>query len=451
MRPVTIAVISGAVLLAGVGGFFAGKRQQPQPPPAEMEMVQASAAQAGHEGQAAMEGMEPAESEHAEHNGEREVLYWYDPMHPGYKSDKPGTAPDCGMDLVPYYKDEAEALAEMPPGTVMLTPEKQQLIGVRTGEVRVAPVKRTIRTVGHLAPDETRIAHVHTKFEGWIEKVYVDYIGKRVQEGQPLFTIYSPELVSTQEEYLLALKGKKTLEASPFERAARGSSSLVDAARRRLELWDISEEQIRKLEETGQVQRTLTIHSPIQGFVTARQAYENAFVTPGTKIYSIVDLGTVWALAMVYEYELPFIRTGQRATMRLAYNPGKVYRGRLTYIYPEVDAKTRTVKVRLEFGNPRLELKPEMYADVEIQVNYGHRLVVPREAVLDSGTRKMVFLARPNGYFEPREIEVGPRLDDAYIVLEGLKAGDKIVTSGLFLIDSESRLSSATGGMSHSH
>ena len=189
------------------------------------------------------------------------------------------------------------------------------------------------------------------------------------------------------------------------------------------------------------------MHSPIQGYVTAREAYENVFVTPGTEIYSIVDLGNIWALAMVYEYELPFIRLGQRATMSLSYLPEKQYRGRVTYIYPEVDPKSRTVKVRIEFRNPRMELKPGMYADVEIQVDYGQRIVVPAEAVLDSGMRQIVFLARPNGHFEPREIKVGPRLEARTIVLAGLEAGDEIVTSGNFLIDSESRLTSATGSM----
>ena len=441
MRRIHIPLIAGMILLAGAGGFYAAKRLSG---PTNLEKSSHSRPAPTQEGLAAG-SMKQAGS------GQKEILYWYDPMHPAYKSDKPGIAPDCGMDLVPFHAEEAEALSEMPPGTVMLSPQKQQLIGVRTQQVQYERVSRTLRTVGHLAPDETRIAHVHTKFEGWIERVFVDYVGKRVRKGQPLFTIYSPNLVSTQEEYLLALKGKQVLGKSPFERAARGSESLLAAARRRLELWDISRKQIEELESTGKARRTLTVHSPIQGFVTERQAYENAFVTPGTKIYSIVDLGNIWALAMVYEYELPFVRTGQQATMRLAYRPGKVYRGRVTYIYPEVEPKSRTVKVRLEFGNSKLELKPDMYADMEIQVNYGRRLVVPDEAVLDSGVRKIVFLDKGNGYFAPREIQTGPRLDNQYIVLSGLEAGDRIVTSGNFLIDSESQLSSATEGMAHAN
>ena len=441
MRRKPLPYIVIIVLAVAAAGFYATKQNFWRAPEAETA--------ADRTDPSAMAGMDPPTPQLTEASGGREVLYWYDPMHPAYRANEPGIAPDCGMDLVPKYADEAQALAAMPPGTVMLSMQKQQMIGVRTEKVVMAPVQRTIRTVGHLTADETKIAHVHTKFEGWIEKVFVDFVGMRVRKGQPLFTIYSPELVSTQEEYLLALKGKQILGESPFERAALGSASLLEAARRRLELWDISAEQIEELERTGKVQRTLSVHSPIQGYVTARKAYENVFVTPGTEIYSIVDLGNIWALAMVYEYELPFIRLGQRATMSLSYLPEKQYRGRVTYIYPLVDPKSRTVKIRIEFRNPRMELKPEMYADVEIQVDYGRRIVVPAEAVLDSGMRQIVFLARPNGHFEPREIKVGPRLEDRTIVLAGLEAGEEIVTSGNFLIDSESRLTSATGSMTH--
>ncbi|MEE8256997.1 MAG: efflux RND transporter periplasmic adaptor subunit [Acidobacteriota bacterium] len=441
MRSKPLPYIVIIVLVVAAAGFYATKQNFWLAPEAETA--------ADRNDRSARAGMEPRTPQVTKPGGDREVLYWYDPMHPAYRSDEPGIAPDCGMDLVPKYADEAEALAAMPPGTVMLSSQKQQMIGVRTEKVVLASVQRTIRTVGHLTADETKIAHVHTKFEGWIEKVFVDFIGKRVRKGQPLFTVYSPELVSTQEEYLLALEGKQILGESPFERAALGSASLLEAARRRLELWDISAEQIEELERTGKVQRTLTVHPPIQGYVTARKAYENVFVAPGMEIYSIVDLGNIWALAMVYEYELPFIRLGQRATMSLSYLPEKQYRGRVTYIYPLVDPESRTVKVRLEFRNPRMELKPGMYADVEIQVDYGQRIVVPAEAVLDSGMRQIVFLARPNGHFEPREIKVGPRLEDRTIVLAGLEVGEEIVTSGNFLIDSESRLTSATGSMTH--
>ncbi|MFQ5813991.1 MAG: efflux RND transporter periplasmic adaptor subunit [Anaerolineae bacterium] len=387
----------------------------------------------------------------ADPSGEREVLYWYDPMHPAYRSDKPGIAPDCGMELVPKYADEVEAMKDMPPGTVMLSPEKQQLIGIRTADVRRERLTRTIRTVGRLAADDTKIARIHVKIEGWVEEVYVDFVGKLVQKGQPLFTLYSPELVSTQQEYLIARRGDEYLGDSPYREVAKGAESLLRASRERLQLWDISEEQIKKLEETGEVTRTMTLYSPIDGFVMHRNLYEQVYVTPGMQLYEIADLSTIWVYVDIYEYEVPYVQLGQSATMRLSYFPGKVYTGRVTYVYPTLDPKTRTVKVRLEFPNPAFELKPDMFADVELKADYGVQTLVPSEAVLDSGMRQIVFVAKPGGFFEPREVQVGARLENQYIILDGLKPGETIVTSGNFLIDSESRLSSATGGMSHQH
>ena len=382
---------------------------------------------------------------------QRRVLYWYDPMHPAYTSDQPGIAPDCGMNLVPKYADEVEAMQDRPPGTVMLSMEKQQLIGVRTTEVRRAPLQRTIRTVGRVEPDETKIAHIHVKVPGWVEKVYVDFVGKLVRKGQPLFTFYSPDLVSTQQEYLIARRGQERLGESSYQDVARGAESLLRAARDRLRLWDISDEQIQQLEETGQVTRTMTIYSPINGFVTHRNLYEQAYVKPDTELYMLADLSTIWVYADIYEYEVPYVRVGQRATMQLSYFPGKSYAGRVSYIYPTLDSKTRTVRVRLDFRNPGFALKPGMFADVELKINYGTQTLIPSEAVLDSGLRQIVFVAKPGGFFEPREVQLGARLENQYIVLSGLEPGETIVTSGNFLIDSESRLSTAAGGISHQH
>ena len=337
----------------------------------------------------------------------------------------------------------------MAPGTVMLSPEKQQLIGVRTTEVRRERVTRTIRTVGRVEVDETKFAHIHVKVDGWVEKVFVDFVGKLVKKGEPLFTFYSPELVSTQREYLIARRGQENLGDSPYPNVAEGADSLLRAARERLRLWDISGEQIQQLDQTGKVQRTLTIYSPINGFVMHRNLYEQVFVTPSMDLYQIADLSSVWVHVDIYQYEIPYAQLGQSATVRLSYFPGKVYTGRVTYVYPTLDPKTRTVKVRLEFPNLDFELKPDMFADVELKINYGVQTVVPSEAVLDSGMRQIVFVAKPGGFFEPREVQVGARLANQYIVLAGLKPGETIVTSGNFLIDSESRLSSATGGMVH--
>ena len=378
---------------------------------------------------------------------ERKILYWYDPMHPRYKSNKPGTAPDCGMDLVPKYADEQAA--NMPPGSVMISAEKQQLIGVRTVEAKRETLVRDVRTTAQISADETKIAHVHVKINGFIEQVFVDYVGQLVKKGQPLFTIYSPDLVSTQEEYLIAKRGEKTLGSSPFTEVAQGSQSLLRSARERLKLWDISDEQIKKLDETGEVSRTLTFYSPIAGFVLDRKAFPQTSVTPDTELYTVSDFSTVWVNADIFEYEVPFVQVGQHAEMHLSYYPGKAWNGRVSFIYPTVDPTTRTVKVRMEFSNPGYKLKPQMFADVELKINYGNQIVVPQEAVLDSGKEQRVFVAKGNGYFEPHPITTGAKLNGKVVVLSGLKAGETVVSSGNFLVDSESRLKSATGSMQH--
>jgi RND family efflux transporter MFP subunit len=391
-------------------------------------------------------------TDHSQHRaaGERQVAYWYDAMNPDYKSDQPGKAPD-GMQLVPMYQDELDKMKDMPPGTVMLTPDKQQLIGVRIGEVQVADMSRTLRTVGRVEADQTKIAHIHAKFQGWIDEVYVDFVGKLVRKGQPLFSIYSPELVATQQEYLIALRAQKLLSNDTYREIGGNAGSLLDSARQRLKLWDISDEQIERLENTGEVTRTMVLNSPVDGYVLTREAYgAKTFVTPDKELYTLVDLSTVWVNLDIYEYEAPFVTTGYTARMTLPYAPGKSYNGVLTYIYPEVDVNTRTLKARLEFPNQNLELKPGMYADIELHIRIGQKLQVPAEAVLDSGTRKIVFVAKPGGYFEPREIEVGSKFDGRFTVNSGLERGETIVVSGNFLIDSESRLSS-TGGAVHAH
>ena len=379
---------------------------------------------------------------------ERKVLYYYDAMNPTFRSAKPGTATD-GMPLVPEYADEEEATAGMPVGTVKLSQGKQQLIGVQTAVVRREPLFRTIRAVGQLTADETRLAHVHLKVNGWIEQVYVDYVGKLVKKGDPLFTLYSPDLVATEQEYLIARRGKRYLGDSSFPEASQGADSLLSSARERLRLWDISDQQIKELDETGKITRTLTFYSPVTGFVMDRKAFPQTAITPDMDLYVITDLSAIWANAQVYEYEVPYVHINQTAQMELSYYPGKNYKGRVTYIYPTVDPQTRTVKVRLEFPNPNFELKPDMYSEVNLKIDYGTQVVVPQSAVLDSGERQTVFVALPDGYFEPREIKTGVKLEDKIAVLSGLRPGETIVTSGNFLIDSESRLTSAMGGMKH--
>ena len=383
----------------------------------------------------------------SEPSGERKVLYWYDPMHPAYKADKPGVAPDCGMQLVPKYADDETA--KMPAGTVKIAPDKQQLIGVRTGTVERQPLVRTVRTTGQLTSDETKLAHVHVKINGFIDKVFVDYVGQLVKKGQPLFTLYSPDLVATEEEYLIAKRGAKDLGTSQFSEVSQGSQSLLRSTRERLRLWDISDEQIKKLDETGEVTKTLTFYSPVSGFVTDRKAFPQTAVTPDMDLYVITDLSTIWVNADVYEYEVPFVKVGQTADMQLSYYAGKSYTGKITYVYPAVDPVSRTVKVRIEFSNPNFDLKPQMFANVQLKINYGRQIVVPQEAVMDSGDKQYVFVVHEGGMFEPRAIQMGAKLEGNAVVLSGLRAGDTIVTSGNFLIDSESRLKSAMSGMQH--
>jgi Cu(I)/Ag(I) efflux system membrane fusion protein len=374
------------------------------------------------------------------------VLYWYDSMNPQRHYDKPGKAPD-GMDLVPKYADDE--VAKMPAGTVKIAPDKQQLMGVRTGTVERESLVRTVRTTGQLTSDETKLAHVHVKVNGFIDKVYVDYIGQLVKKGQPLFTLYSPDLVATEEEYLIAKRGAKDLGTSQFPGVSQGSQSLLRSTRERLKLWDISDEQIKKLDETGEVTKTLTFYSPVSGFVTDRKAFPQTAVTPDMDLYLISDLSTIWVNADVYEYEVPFVKVGQTADMELSYYAGKTYSGKITYIYPTVDPVSRTVKVRIEFPNPNFDLKPQMFANVQLKINYGKQILVPQEAVMDSGDKQYVFVVHEGGVFEPRMVQMGAKLEGNVVVLSGLKAGETIVTSGNFLIDSESRLKSAMSGMQH--
>ena len=381
-------------------------------------------------------------------DSERKILYWYDPMHPAYTSDKPGIAPDCGMALVPKYADD-QALARMPSGTITISPEKQVLAGVRTAIVERKPLVRDIRTTAQIVADETRIAHVHVKVAGYVDKVYVDFVGQLVKKGQPLFTLYSPDLVSTQEEYLIAKRGNATLGNAPFQEIADGSQSLLQSARERLKLWDISDDQIKELDATGKVSKDLTFYSPITGFVTDRKVFPQTSVTPDTELYTVSDLSTVWADVDIYEYEVPFVHLGQRVTLTLSYSPGKTYTGNISYVYPTVDPQTRTVKVRVQLPNPGFFLKPQMFADAQVRVDYGTKILVPEEAVLDSGTEQHVFVVHQGGVFEPRKVTVGPVVDNNAVILSGLKPGETIVVSGNFLIDSESGLKDAMSGMTH--
>jgi Cu(I)/Ag(I) efflux system membrane fusion protein len=336
---------------------------------------------------------------------------------------------------------------DMTLGGVNVSPERQQLVGIRTATAEIRPMIQKIRTVGIVTYDETRIAQVFSKVEGWIEKLMVNYTGTLVRKGQPLFTLYSPDLVATQEEYLLALNAKKTLGSSSIKEISAGSDALLESAHRRLSLWDISDEQIDNLEKTGKPQRTLTFFAPISGFVIKKDAIQGMRVMPDKELYTITDLSTVWVNADIYEYELAHIRVGQKAKMNVASYPARDFVGKVSWIPPVLDEKTRTAKVRLEFPNRDFILKPEMYANAEIEINAGRKLAVPDEAVLDSGLRKVVFLDKGEGRFEPAEVKVGNKFDGYYEILAGLSPGERILASASFLLDSESRLKEAMGAM----
>ena len=336
----------------------------------------------------------------------------------------------------------------MPSGGIMVDPVKQQLIGLRIAEAIYQPLEKTIRTVGRVEYDERKLKQINTKIEGWIEHLYVDFTGKLVKKGDPLFSIYSPELLSTQEEYLLALQAKQRIGSSPFSRVAAAGNSLLEAARRRLLLWDITLEQIAELEQSGKPTKTLTMVSPIDGFVIDKMAFEGMRVEPSMVLYKISDLSTVWVYADIYEYELPLVKVGEQATVRLSYYPGQTFQGRIIYLYPYLDSKTRTAKVRLELPNTgALKLKPGMFADVELKVSMGRRLAVPHEAILDSGTRQIVFVEKGEGHFEAKEVTLGLRVDDRQEVLSGLTPGTRVVASANFFLDSESKLRESMGAM----
>jgi multidrug efflux pump subunit AcrA (membrane-fusion protein) len=304
-------------------------------------------------------------------------------------------------------------------------------------------IDKTIRTVGRVTLDETKVEQIHTKFSGWIDKLYVDYTLEHVKKGDPLFSIYSPELVSTQQEYLLALRSKEILSGSEFSDISGGTNSLLDATKKRLELWDISEGQIRELGETGKVKESLVIYSPVSGVVTEKNVFENMYVEPGTNLYTIADHSDVWVEVDIYENEIPLVKPGDHAVMTLQSFPGEEFHGKVAFMPPHLDTKTRTVKARLEFPNPGMRLLPEMYADVSIDIPLGEKLAIPESAVLRTGKQDVVFVDRGGGNMEIKRVELGQKSDGYYEVIKGLSEGERVVTRANFLIDSESKIQAA--------
>ena len=372
----------------------------------------------------------------------KKILYWRAPMDPTYISDKPGKSP-MGMDLIPVYEGEENLSTG---SKLTIDPVVVQNIGVRTARVEVKRLKKEIRTVGHVDYNEEKLFRVNTKFSGWIEKLYVDETGQFVNKGMPMLEIYSPELVSTQEEYLLAYQNVQKLKnTNARPDIIRSAEDLLEAAKRRLEYWDITDEQVRDLEQKGKIVKTMTVYSPQAGIVLEKNAEEGMYVKPGKDLYRVADLSSVWVYAHLFEYEVPWVKEGDEVVMESPYIPGVRFKGTVDYIYPYMDAKTRDVKVRIVVSNPGLRLKPQMYVNVYFFDEMDRETpVVPAEAVIRTGRRNIVFIALGNGHFEPREIILGAEGENGeYQVLAGLKGGEEVVTSAQFLLDSESRIQEA--------
>jgi len=325
--------------------------------------------------------------------------------------------------------------------TVEIPLEKQQLIGLKTTPATIRSLQKIIRTSGRIEYDERKTATINIKFEGWIEKLYLNYTGVPVKKGEPLAEIYSPELLATQQEYLNVLKWKNPKNDEGIGALlAKDATAILEAAKQRLRLWDISEEQIKKIEETGRPIRTLTLYSPVSGHVVQKTAVQGMKVMPGEKLFDIVDFSTVWVVADIYESELPLIKVGAPAIISLSYWPGKEFSSKIDYIYPTLSGETRTAKIRFTLPNVGGQLKPQMFTNVVLKMSLGKKITIPEDAVVDTGLRQIVYVDKGEGNFEPREITVGARADKMVEVVKGLRVGEKVASSANFLIDSEAKL-----------
>ncbi len=377
--------------------------------------------------------------------GEKKILYWRSSMNPTEIYKAPGKD-TMGMDLVPVYEGEETT---GPPGTVKIDPATIQNIGVKTVVIRRQLLVRDIRTVGRVVYDEKKVRQITPKIGGWVERQYVNFNGQMVEEGERLLEIYSPELVSAQKEYLLASKNLGSLSNRPRREGVSSSEDLLRVAENRLRYWDITENQIQALRTRGEITRTMILHALFKGIIVRKDVLEGGYVQPGQNLYSIADISTVWVYADIYEYEAPWLRLGQEAEMTLAYQPGVSYRGQVAFIYPYLKNMTRTLQVRMEFPNDEdFTLKPDMWANITLLADVAREgLTVPIQSVIRTGKRNIALVEVLGGKFEPRDLRLGPQVGDAFEVLEGLKEGERVVTSAQFLINSESNLQAALSKM----
>jgi membrane fusion protein, copper/silver efflux system len=387
--------------------------------------------------------------------GARKLLFYRNPMNPKITSKSPAKD-EMGMDYVPVYEDETRGGggADLPEGyaTVQVGAERIRLAGIQSATAVRETISPPVRAAGVVVPDERRVRRVQSKIEGWVEKLHANFTGQLVTKGEPLLEIYSPELVATQREYLLARAGVERMKESPYEDARQMSSGLAQAARTRLKLFDVPESSIEELERTGKVRRTVTLNAPASGYVTGKEVFEGTRVSPGMDLLTVTDLSRVWIEADLYEYEAQSVRVGQTATLETVADPGGKLKGRVSFIYPTFSPETRTLKVRFEFPNPGLRLKPQMYVNVALDLQGVTGVVIPDSALIETGTRQIVFVDAGDGSFEPREVKVGVRGDGKAQILSGVKAGDNVAVRANFLLDSESKLRAAltkmTGGAS---
>ncbi len=374
--------------------------------------------------------------------GERKIKYWVAPMDPTFVKDAPGKSP-MGMDLVPVYEDQVQNGS-----AITIDPVTIQNMGIRTARVSRHDLSKNIRTVGLVGYEEPKQYSLNVKVSGWIEHLYVNETGQLVKKGDKLLDIYSPDLVSAQEEFLLAQRNEESTADSDFPEIAAGAKRLLESASQRLRLWDVSQAQIAELAKSHKIQKTMTIYSPYSGIITKKNVNEGLFTKAGMELFKISDISRVWVYADIYEYELPWVRVGQKAKITLPY-ANSTMSGKVTYIYPYMEAKTRTVKARLEFANKNGMLKPDMYVNVMIKTRpLTNILTIPGDAVLDSGDAKTVFVDLGNGKFEPRQIRTGITGQNGLVqVSQGLLENEMVVTSAQFMLDSESNLRAAVQKM----